>query len=197
MSRTSNSLFAPLFMVGATVTLSALAAYREPDGAIAFLVAMLFLPIAWTVVEWRNRKRERTERCREDLASIRWSISAAGFLLLVPLIFTLMISYGVTEALGDDVEKRIMGVAFGLIFLLYGNSAPKRPVSLSEAGCSPAKLQAHGRLSGRVFMLTAIVYGLIWALAPIDYALPAAMTVLVSGVLVVIYATVKLYRKTD
>lgn len=90
MSRTSNSLFAPFFMVGTTTVLAALAAYREPEGAVAFLIAMLFLPVSWSVIEWRNRNKERTERCREDLASMRWSISAAAFLMVVPLVLLLI-----------------------------------------------------------------------------------------------------------
>lgn len=194
MSRTSNSIFGPMLMVGLTFALGALAAYREPEGMIAFLIAAFFLPVAWTIIEIAKRKEERNERFYENQASIRWSISAAGFLMAVPLAFTLVISFGITEALGDDLEKRIMGVLFGIIFLLYGNAAPKRPIALQDAGCSPQRMQAQARFAGRMFVLTGLAYTLIWALAPISWALPVAMGVLLAGTVIVMASAVRLHR---
>lgn len=197
MSRTSNSVLGPMVMVVLTFSLGALAAYREPEGMIAFLIAALFLPVAWTVIEIKKRNEERDERFYESQATIRWSISAAGLLMVAPLAFTLVVSYGVTEALGDDLEQRIMGVLFGVIFLLYGNAAPKRPVALKDAGCSPERVQAQSRFAGRMFVLTGLAYTLIWAFAPIEWALPVAMAVLFSGVIVVMASAVNLYRAKD
>lgn len=183
-----------MMMVGLTFALGALAAYREPEGMIAFLIAAFFLPVAWTIIEIAKRKEERNERFYENQASIRWSISAAGFLMAVPLAFTLVISFGITEALGDDLEKRIMGVLFGIIFLLYGNAAPKRPIALQDAGCSPQRMQAQARFAGRMFVLTGLAYTLIWALAPISWALPVAMGVLLAGTVIVMASAVRLHR---
>ncbi|MBO6797840.1 hypothetical protein [Maricaulis sp.] len=197
MSRTSNSIFGPMAMVVLTFSLGAIAAYREPEGLIAFMIAALFLPVAWTVIEIKKRNQERDERFYENQAAIRWSISAAGLLMAVPLAFTLVVSFGITEALGDAMEQRILGVLFGVIFLLYGNAAPKRPIALQDAGCSPERAQAQARFAGRMFVLTALAYTLIWAFAPIEWAMPAAMAVLFSGVIVVVASAASLYRSKN
>ena len=194
MSRATNSIFGPMVMVVLTFSLGILAAYREPEGMIAFLIAALFLPVSWAVIEIRKRNEERNERFYETQATIRWSISAAGMLMAVPLAFTLVISYEITEALGDELEQRIMGVLFGVIFLLYGNAAPKRPIALQDAGCSPERAQSHARFAGRMFVLTGLAYTVIWAFAPIEWALPVALAVLVSGVIVVMASALSLYR---
>lgn len=175
-------LFTPLALVGLTSALAATAAWREPDGWIAFIAAMLFLPVAWMIIELRQKGRMRDTAWLDDMKSIRWSICAAALMMLIPLGITLAISYEFTAILGDDLEKRMMGVIFGIIFLFYGNAAPKRPVSLNAGRQSPERVQAHTRFAGRIFVLTGLAYTLVWTFAPIDMALPIAMTILVGGV---------------
>jgi|GEM_PF-3424648 len=195
MTAKKPMLMMPLMLVTATVALSAIAAIREPDGLFAFLAAMILLPLAWTVIELRNRGRDHDERWRDDMGSIRWSISAAAVMMIIPLGMTLAISYELTENLGDNLEQRVMGVIFGIIFLFYGNASSKRPVSLTSTKTEPARMQAHTRFAGRVFVITALAYTLIWTFAPIDYALPAAMIILFSGVALAVLNMLRLRGK--
>lgn len=188
-------LFTPLSLVLLTSALAGFAAWREPDGLIAFIIALLFLPVAWMIVEWRQKGRERDEGWLDDMRTIRWSVSAAALMMIIPLGFTLAISYELTAMLSDDLEKRVMGVMFGLIFLFYGNLSTKRPVSLFTSKASPERLQAHARFAGRIFVFAGLVYTLIWSFAPIAWANAAALSVLAGSVLIVMLNYVRLGRQ--
>lgn len=184
----------PLILVLSTSGLAAFAAWREPDGLLAFLAAMLLLPVAWSIIELRNRGRAQDDSWLEDMTTIRWSISAAALMMLLPLAGTLAISYELTETLGDDMEKRVMGVLFGIIFLYYGNASSKRPVNLHSRKHDPARLQKHNRVMARAFVLAGLLYAVNWMFAPINWALPAGMLILLSSVLISIVSLIRVGR---
>lgn len=185
----------PLIMLGTIALLGAVMWMREPQGGAAFAIAIFLLPIAWAFIEWRHRGSETSDPADiEELSTVRYSILGAGLMIAVPLAITLAISLGLTGSLSDEVERRGMGIVFGIVFLLYGNNVPKRPVTLSRKGCSPGAIQAQTRFAGRTFMLTALVYTLIWLFAPIAWALPASMIVLIGGVGLVMLRAFQLHR---
>lgn len=174
-------LLAPLTMIGSILVLGSIMITRKPEVAPVFGFAMGILPIAWFLIEKVRFRGELDESAREDRMMVRNSVAAAGLMMAVPLGLTVLFTSGIT-AITDDFEQRAMGIVFGMVFAAYGNFVPKRPVSLSKGECSPAGQQAFNRFSGLMFMLTGLAYAGVWIFVPLDYALPASMAVLLTGV---------------
>lgn len=121
MSCIFNLIFGFMMMVGLIFVFGVLVVYCEFEGMIVFLIVVFFLFVVWIFIEIVKCKEERNECFYENQVSICWLILAVGFLMVVFFVFMLVIFFGIIEVLGDDLEKWIMGVLFGIIFLFYGN----------------------------------------------------------------------------
>lgn len=180
MNTTRPNLFPPLIMLTLVLALGAVMIVREPGLTLVWGFAMAVMPVSWFIVERLKFRGELTEFEREDRTSVRTSVAMAGLMLAVPLALTVLFTSGF-EAITDNVEQRAMGITFAVVMVLWGNYVPKRPASLSGSECSPSGQQAFNRFAGLMFMTTGLLYGLIWAFAPLDLALPVAMGVLAVG----------------
>lgn len=195
MNTTRPNLIAPLVMLTIVIALGAVMIVREPDMTLLWAFAMAIMPVCWFVIELLRFQGELSDFEREDRVAIRTSIAGAGLMLAVPLALTVLFTSGF-ETITDAFEKRAMGISFAVVMILWGNFVPKRAASLSGKECSPQGQQAFNRFSGLMFMTTGLLYGLIWAFAPLDFALPASMTVLGIGMAIMMgRATMKALRK--
>ena len=194
MNTKRNTMIAPLSMILLTIAMGGYLIVQKPQATLAFLIAMFALPFFWFLIERKRFRGDLNPRQLEDREMIRYSITGAGLMLVVPLALTILFTSGI-DWITDEMEQRTMGIVFGLVFAAYGNAMPKRPVSLSEDGDAPAKTQAFNRFSGLMFVLTGLAYVLAWIFIPISIALPAAMTVLVLGIGFVIVRAARLKMK--
>ncbi|MFQ5527557.1 MAG: hypothetical protein ACE5GX_15005 [Thermoanaerobaculia bacterium] len=78
-----------------------------------------------------------------------------------------------------------MGVAMGLVLVIFANAAPKTLEPWAEARCGPAKSQAVQRFAGWTLVLAGLGYSLAWLTLPIDRVNARAMLIVVAGVLLV------------
>ena len=194
MSLDRPQFITPMIMTGLVVALGITSAWLNPEAAWLFLAVAAGFPVVWLLVERLKFRGALSEEALEELASIRNAITSAGLMLAIPLAMTSAYSSELVQ-MNDDIEQRTMGVVFGLVFAAYGNLVPKRGVSLKSTQCHRASEQAFNRFAGRMFMLTAVVYAAVWAFAPLDWALFAAMPVLVSGIWLVMLRRVTMGRK--
>ncbi|WP_300529794.1 hypothetical protein [Maricaulis sp.] len=187
-------IITPMIMTALVITFGCLSAWLNPDAAVLFLAVAAGFPVVWLLVERLKFRGAVSEEAMEELSSIRNAITSAGLMLAIPLAMTAAYTSQLVQ-MNDDFEQRTMGVVFGLVFAAYGNLVPKRGVSLKSTSCDRASEQAFNRFAGRMFMLTAVVYAAIWAFAPIDWALYAAMAVLVCGIGLVMLRRLSASRK--
>lgn len=195
MNTTRPNLIPPLVMLTLVIVLGAVMIVREPGMAWVWGFAMAIMPVCWFVIERLRFRGELTDFEREDRVAIRTSVAGAGVMLAVPLGLTVLFTSGFV-IITDAFEQRAMGVSFAIVMVLWGNFVPKRAASLSGKECSPEGQQAFNRFSGLMFMTTGLLYGLIWAFAPLDLALPVSMTVLGIGMAIMMgRAAMKALRK--
>lgn len=195
MNTTRPNLIPPLVMLTLVIVLGAVMIVREPDMIWLWAFAMAIMPLCWFVLERLRFRGELTDFEREDRVAIRTSVAGAGLMLAVPLGLTVLFTSGF-ETITDAFEQRAMGITFAAVMILWGNFVPKRAASLSGKECSPQGQQAFNRFSGLMFMTTGLLYGLIWAFAPLDLALPVSMTVLGIGMAIMMgRAALKAMRK--
>lgn len=86
----------------------------------------------------------------------------------------------------DDMAKRVIGVMTGAMVVFYSNYAPKTLTPLAALRCDPATEQALRRFTGMSMVLGGLGYMLAWMVAPIEWAVPAAVTVLGSAFVLVV-----------
>lgn len=180
MTRLNTPIILPLSIITGILVFGGVMIVREPDMAWIFGGAMAFLPIGWFITEKFKFRGELDDSAREDRETLRFSITGAGVLLLVPLALTVLFTSGL-DWITDAIEQRTMGIVFGLVMALFGNMYGKRPVSLSKAKCSTSKQQAFIRVSAKTFVLTGLIYGAVWIFVPLDIGLPVSMAILVLG----------------
>lgn len=180
MTRLDSPIILPLAIITGIMVFGGIMIFREPDMALVFGGTMAFLPVGWFIIERSKFRGELDDNASEDRATLRFSITGAGVLLLAPLALTVLFTSGLNWVT-DAIEQRTMGIVFGLVMAFYGNMYGKRPVSLSKAKSSTSKQQAFIRLSAKTFVLTGLIYGAVWIFVPLDIGLPVSMVILVLG----------------
>lgn len=185
MAQTKAPFFSTAAILALALPLAGIMAVREPDEAWMFILAAVFMPIAWLIVETLKFSNQDTKPELEDRITLRQSIRSAGLLILIPLGLTVLFTSGF-DWINDAWETRILGCAFGLALIVIANAIPKRPASLSQGGASLAERQAIARFSGRTLMITGAVYILAAFLSPDDLAAFVLSAIAIIGSLLVV-----------
>lgn len=85
---------------------------------------------------------------------------------------------------GDDMAQRVIQVMIGLTLAGFANVAPKRigPQRISRE--AEARMQTARRVGGWALTIAGLAHATLWAFAPVDFAVTAAMVVVASGLLI-------------
>ncbi len=96
---------------------------------------------------------------------------------------------------GDDMAQRVVQVMIGLMLAGFANVAPKRigPQRMSRE--AEARMQTARRIGGWSLTLAGLAHAALWAFAPADFAVIAAMIVVGSGLAITIGYAVWACRK--
>jgi hypothetical protein len=91
-----------------------------------------------------------------------------------------------------DLARRGTMVIFGLFFALTGNAMPKTLTPLAALQCNPAKVQAFQRFAGWTWVLTGLVFAMVWLVMPVGVARPASVGLLVVAMVAIVTQIVRL-----
>ena len=188
-----NSLIFPLMVVIAILALAVIMMLREPDLAWMFGLAAIFLPACWVLIETLRFTYPLSETALEERDLIRRSIGLAALMIAVALGMTVIYTSGFAW-ITDQFEQRSTGIVFAMLLVVVGNILPKTPVPLSDDPNASIKRQAQMRSTGLFMVITGLIYGLVWVLAPLDLATPLSMGALVSGVALMMLRLVMVAR---
>ena len=108
MTQTKNTLQAPVVMLAIVTGLGAAMWALEPDNAIAWAIAIFFLPLVWIGIEWRFRGT--SDEKAESLANIRYSITGGGLMIATPLAISLIYRLGLVDFAPDTFKERALGI---------------------------------------------------------------------------------------
>jgi len=86
----------------------------------------------------------------------------AGFLLTASAV----LAWLTPDYLSHDMNRRLMGVLIGVLFVMYANDIPKAVTARTR--CAPATAQAARRFIGWALVLGGLGYIAAWLLAPIE-----------------------------
>lgn len=114
---------------------------------------------------------------------IRNALLAAALIMGAALGMNMLVDYGYIER---EVSKQAMQVGIGLYLLVMGNSLPKKISSMSDQNCGSAKGQSLRRFAGWTFVLSGLAYSIIWLVLPADIATIAGISVVASGLILVV-----------
>ena len=109
-------------------------------------------------------------------------------LVVAASFLTLAVAVAFAEKAGrvsGETGDRIVQIVAGLVVVYYANLVPKT-LERSCARCSPSRVQALQRFSGRMLVLGGLGYALAWALLPYDRASLPAQVILGGSVVAVI-----------
>ncbi len=112
-----------------------------------------------------------------------------GALIMAGLILALAFSVNLAEDSGfiePDTGERTMGVAIGLVLVVFANFMPKNLGPLSESRCATDKGQNMRRFAAWTFVLAGLGHALIWLTFPIPQAHIWAKVVVASGLVLVV-----------
>ena len=109
------------------------------------------------------------------------------------IVALLLVSARRAGMIGPDIVDRVMGVLFGLYFVVIGNFMPKKLDPPKGEPCTPSRKQALLRFSGWIFVFMGLGYALVWLIFPVEQAGTVAMFVVVPGVLLVAGRTAWIY----
>ena len=161
-----------VFLLGASLC------WLIPERSIAWVLAMLTLPVAWLLQTVLKKLGVDVARASADRRTLARAIAAAGLIMAISMAAVLIQKLGWIEAGTGALGKRALGLIVGAMVIAYANVVPKTPGS--------ARLQATLRFSGWVLVLAGMAYSAIWLLAPITYASTLATWVLFSGLVLVL-----------
>ena len=96
---------------------------------------------------------------------------------------------------GDDMAQRVVQVMIGLMLAGFAKVAPKRigPQRMSRE--AEARMQTARRIGGWSLTLAGLAHAALWAFAPVDFAVTAAMIVVGSGLAIAIGYAIWACRK--
>lgn len=180
MTKGHGPVISTLAILAAVAGLAGVMVVREPDLAWMFILAALFMPLAWILIEVFKFQGVLAPSRVEDRAHLRRSLRSAGVLLAIPLALTIVFTSGISW-ITDAMEVRIMAVGFGVGVILIADFIPKQPASMTPGCASAAQRQAFARFAGRTLMLTGIAYIITAFITPDAYSAPALMLVAVTG----------------
>ena len=185
MAQTKAPFYSTAAVLALAFPLAGIMAVREPEEAWMFIVAAVFMPIAWLIVETLKFSNQSEAPAEEDRVTLRQSIRSAGVLILIPLALTVLFTSGFGW-INDVWETRLLGCAFGIALMVIANAIPKRPTSLRQSGATLAQRQSIARFSGLALMLTGALYILAAFITPQDHAALVLSAVAVFGSLLVV-----------
>lgn len=95
-------------------------------------------------------------------------------------------------AVDGDLPTRISMVIAGLVIAFYGNAIPKMVLRSAQA-------RAARRLAGWAFVLSGFVCAALWAMAPLDVAMPVSIAMIASTLVLVFGVCIltRLNARTD
>ena len=100
-----------------------------------------------------------------------------GTAILAALVIMTLFAAGIGKEMGfieNDTAKRISGVVFGLLVILFGNILPKLVSPLGSDAEAAGRSRAADRIAGLVLVLTGLAVVAIWLAVPADSAMLAS-----------------------
>jgi len=123
---------------------------------------------------------------------IKGALITAGLILALAFALTQAVDRGFIE---PGTTDRAMGVAIGLVLVVFANLMPKNLGPLSESRCGPGRGQNLRRFAAWTFVLAGLGHSIIWLTFPIPLAHVWAKVIVASGlVLVVAVVLLAAYR---
>lgn len=174
----------PAFILGLIQILGLIMMFREPGLIWMWAIAMLMLPVAWFLLERLRFKGTLDQSALDDQKTVRWSVSAASIMIVIPLSLTVVYDTGLA-GFSDTFEQRLAGIVFGIVLVGYGNLVQKRPASLGKGIDNAARQQTTNRQAARIFVITGFAYIAVWCFVHINYTVGFSMVVLVAMVIMI------------
>jgi hypothetical protein len=175
------------------ILFGALLCYFRPHGAWLWIVSMFLLPAAWLSITTTSRAFGAIQvgvlplSPENPIAARQISFAIA----YASLVVTLALSARLAEVLGlidepfyETITTRGTNLLAGIYFIIRGNRLPKVLMPMSDPRYDPAAMPILQRRTGWIFVLSGLAYSVIWLVLPTIYAAPAAVVVMVGGVLV-------------
>tara|TARA_R110000787_G_scaffold61166_1_gene138634 strand:+ start:462 stop:878 length:417 start_codon:yes stop_codon:yes gene_type:complete len=113
-------------------------------------------------------------------------------LILAGLMLTLAFAMNLAEGAGlvsEDMGRRVVQVAIGLLLAAYANLMPKR-LGRWRSAEAEAREQKALRLGGWSLTLAGLAHAALWAFAPLAFADTASMVVVAGALLLAFGYTV-------
>ncbi len=114
-----------------------------------------------------------------------------GALITAGLLLALAFAANYAEGTGffePDTSDRVMGVATGLVLVVFANFMPKNLGPLSESRCATSKGQNMRRFAAWTFVLAGIAHSLVWLTFSIPQAHIWGKVVVAAGMVLVVGA---------
>lgn len=92
------------------------------------------------------------------------ALGAAAFIVAA----SALLRWAAPEYLAVELARRLTGVLFGTIVVVYANAIPKSLVALARLRCSPAGEQAARRFAGWVMVFGGFGYIAAASVAPLE-----------------------------
>jgi len=162
--------------------------YIRPEGAAAWLAAMLLLPVGWGLVVLAVRRAARVEgpaTARRAEGAVRGAIILGGLMLLAGLVESLLTAWLGPTGPFVGLGQRSTMVLVGGYLMVTGNTMPKMLVPLSSIGCDGSRAQAFLRMSGWIWVLSGLTLLVSWAVLPIAIAKAVSLSVVAAGTVIV------------
>jgi hypothetical protein len=117
--------------------------------------------------------------------NIRGALIMAGAILALAFSLNLAGDNGLVE---PDTAERAMGVATGLVLVVFANFMPKNIGPLSESRCEPGKGHNLRRFAAWTFVLAGLGHSIVWLTFPIPQAHTWAKVSVAAGFVIVVVA---------
>ena len=122
------------------------------------------------------------------------ALIGAAAIIGAALIMAYLSKNGIIE---KDSATRWTQFVIGLMLIATGNLIPKTLEPLTRSCSNPAREQSLKRFTGWAFVLSGILYSVIWLAAPLEYASGLSMVVVILAIVSVVVPIIwiKLKRK--
>lgn len=143
----------------------------SPEEALRWLRNLLILPLLWlglTLWHYRTLLSVRRRNVDDESAVTRYFSAALSLVVITLGILQIAtLSLTIWARVGDhgadiEIERRILGIAIGCVWVFYGNAIPK---ILTPFAMLPPDLAARVTTARRFFGTTAVLLGLATILA--------------------------------
>jgi len=123
---------------------------------------------------------------------IKGALVVAGLILALAFAVSQADDRGFIE---PSTGERTMGVAIGLVLVVFANFMPKNLGPLSEARCASAKGQNLRRFAAWTFVLAGLGHAIIWLTFSVEQAHTWAKVPVAAGLVLVVGAVVVAARR--